>query len=145
MSDDLGEHMGLPQNPWRRRVAMASNPGREGRSSRRAGPPRTEAERLYVGDFSPNVRPIRRDDGAHQIAQGELGKARDWAQERHLSIDDELTYLREFEHITLARLLLARYRHGRDDRSIEDAERLLARLLRAADDGGRFRQRHRGS
>ena len=39
-----------------------------------------------------------------------------WARERRLSPDDELTYLREYEHITLARLLLARRRRRRRPR-----------------------------
>jgi len=43
---------------------------------------------------------------------------------------DDLSYLREFEHITLARVLLARH-------TIPDAMRLLKSLLRAADDGAR--------
>ena len=42
------------------------------------------------------------------VAQGRLGEALDWARERGLSVDDDLSYLREFEHITLARVLLAR-------------------------------------
>jgi len=64
------------------------------------------------------------------IAQGKLDEALEWMFERGLSVADELSYLREFEHITLTRLLLAR-------RAIADAMRLLDRLLRAADDGAR--------
>ena len=40
---------------------------------------------------------------------GQVGEALDWAREQGLSAADELSYLREFEHITLARVLLARY------------------------------------
>ena len=44
------------------------------------------------------------------VAQGRLGEALDWAREQGLSAEDDLSYLREFEHITLARVLLARYK-----------------------------------
>src|SRR5438270_3845683 len=57
-------------------------------------------------------------------------KALEWTRERGLSVTDDLSYLREFEHITLARVLLARH-------AIPDAMRLLKSLLRAADDGAR--------
>ena len=51
------------------------------------------------------------------IAQGELGEALGWARERGLSVDDDLSYLREFEHVTLARVLLAQARDDGADRS----------------------------
>ena len=40
-------------------------------------------------------------------------EALDWAREQGLSVDDDLSYVREFEHITLARVLLARSRDRR--------------------------------
>jgi LuxR family maltose regulon positive regulatory protein len=66
-----------------------------------------------------------------------LDKAKDWVREQGLSADDDLTYLREFEHITLARVLVARYRSDRAERPIHQAVGLLERLLRAAQEGGR--------
>jgi LuxR family maltose regulon positive regulatory protein len=57
--------------------------------------------------------------------------------ERNLSIDDELSYLHEFEHLTLARVLLARYRTGQDEQSLRDAMSLLERLRDAAEEGKR--------
>jgi LuxR family maltose regulon positive regulatory protein len=63
-------------------------------------------------------------------AQGELGAALGWAREHGLSVDDDLSYLREFEHVTLAGIVLAQ---GRTD----DAARLLHRLLTAAEAGER--------
>ena len=39
--------------------------------------------------------------------QGRLSEALGWAREKGLSVEDELSYLREFEHITLARVLIA--------------------------------------
>ena len=43
------------------------------------------------------------------VAQGELAAALAWARQHGLSADDELTYLREYEHVTLARVLLAEH------------------------------------
>ena len=70
-------------------------------------------------------------------AQGNVGEALGWAREQDLSVDDNLTYLREFEHITLAKVLLARYATDGDKSSLNEATRLLHRLLSAADAGGR--------
>jgi LuxR family maltose regulon positive regulatory protein len=66
-----------------------------------------------------------------------LDKALDWARQRGLSAKDELSYLREFEHITLARILLAQFKSGGSDNSIREAIGLLEGLLKAAEEGGR--------
>jgi LuxR family maltose regulon positive regulatory protein len=72
------------------------------------------------------------------IAQGRLAEALAWARERGLSADNELSYLGEFEHITLVRTTIASYRSGRDERSIHQAMSLLERVLRAAQAGERI-------
>src|SRR5207248_1819831 len=97
----------LPQNRYRWRVAMARIRQAEGDLSG-ALDLLNEAERVYVGDFFPNVRPVPALKARVRIAQGNLDEALGWARERGLSVDDDLSYLREFEHITLTRLLLAR-------------------------------------
>ena len=135
-SQELGEHIGLPQNRYRWRVAMARIREAEGDLGG-ALDLLNEAERLYVGDFFPNVRPVPALRARVRIAQGELGEALGWARERGLSVADDLSYLREFEHITLARVLLAGYTAERAERSIQEATRLLERLLRAAEEGQR--------
>jgi LuxR family maltose regulon positive regulatory protein len=60
-----------------------------------------------------------------------------WAGERAVSVDDEPDYLREFEHLTLARALVARFAADGDEGSITGAVRLLTRLRQAAEVGGR--------
>ena len=135
-SQDLGEHNGLPQNRYRWRVAMARIREAEGDLDG-ALDLLNEAERLYVGDFFPNVRPVPALRARVRVAQGELGEALGWARERGLSVDDDLSYLREFEHITLVRVLLAGYTAERAERSIQEATQLLERLLRAAEEGQR--------
>jgi LuxR family maltose regulon positive regulatory protein len=96
-----------------------------------------EAERLYMSDFSPNVRPIAALKTRVWLAQGRMADALDWAREQGLSADDELSYLHEFAHITLARMLLAQYTSNRAEHSLLDAIGLLARLLHAAEAGER--------
>ena len=135
-SQELGEHLGLPQNRYRWRVAMARIREAEGDLGG-ALDLLNEAERLYVGDFFPNVRPVPALRARVRVAQGEWGEALGWVRERGLSVDDDLSYLREFEHITLARVLLARYTAERAERSSQEATRLLERLLRAAEEGQR--------
>jgi LuxR family transcriptional regulator, maltose regulon positive regulatory protein len=135
-SQDLGEHTGLPQHRYRWRVAMA----RVREAERNLGGALdllNEAERLYVSDFFPNVRPVPALKARVWIAQGRFGEAFGWAREQGLSVDDDLSYLREFEHITLARALVARYQDERAERSIHEATRLLERLLPAAEAGDR--------
>ena len=141
-SKELGEHAGLPQNPYRWRVAMARIREAEGDLDG-ALDLLDEAERLYVGDFSPNVRPVAALRARVWIAQGALGEALGWAREQGLSVEDDLSYLREFEHITLARVLLAQDTAERAERVLAEATRLLERLLRAAEEGARTGSVHR--
>ncbi len=136
-SKELGEHAGFPQNRYRWYVAMARLREAQGNLSN-ALDMLDEAERLYMSDFSPNVRPIAALKTRAWVAQGRLGEALDWAREQGLSVEDTPTYLREFELITLARILLARYRSNRSEGSLRDAIGLLERLLQAAEEGGRM-------
>src|ERR1019366_8949370 len=126
-----------PQNQYRWRVAMARIRQAEGDLAG-ALDLLNEAERLYMGDMFPNVRPVPALKARVWIAQGSLGEALGWAHEQGLSVDDDLSYLREFEHITLARMFLARHQdEQRAEHSIHQATRLLDRLLLAAEEGGR--------
>jgi LuxR family maltose regulon positive regulatory protein len=84
-------------------------------------------------DFSPNVRPIPALRARVLAAQGRVGEALAWAREQGLSAADDLSYLREFEHVTLARALLAQHRAQRSESALHDPARLLRRLLRAAE------------
>src|SRR5207244_8532795 len=56
-----------------------------------------EAEGLYVDDFFPNVRPVAALRSRVWVAAGRLGEALGWARERGLSVDDDLSYLRELD------------------------------------------------
>jgi LuxR family maltose regulon positive regulatory protein len=136
-SEALGEPMGLAQNPYRWRVAMARVREAEGDLDA-AIELLDEAERRYTSDYFPNVRPIPAMKARVWIAQGRLDRAKAWAREQAVSADDDLSYLREFDHITLARLLGSSRRRG-GDRSMPDGADLLERLLHAAEAGQRTR------
>jgi LuxR family maltose regulon positive regulatory protein len=135
-SKELGERIGLPQNRSHWCVAMARIKEAQGDLDG-ALDLLHEAERLYMREFSPNVHPLAALKTQAWVAQGRLGEALGWAREQGLSVEDDLSYLREFEHITLARVILARYKSDRADRCILEAMGLLERLLIAAEEGGR--------
>jgi LuxR family maltose regulon positive regulatory protein len=135
-SRDLGEHLGLAQNPYRWHAAMARMRAAEGDLGGALAVV-DEADRLYVGDYFPNVRPIAALRARLLIAAGRSAEAGAWARERGLSAGDDLTYLREYEHVTLARILLGRAHQERDADSMGQTTQLLERLLGAALAGGR--------
>jgi len=135
-STQLGEHAGLPQHAYRWRVAAA-------RLRRTVGDAAgalillEEAVRAYNTDLSPPVRPVAAVKARAQLAHGDIAAGQRWAAERGLAPDDELGYLHEYEHITLARVLLAMHTTDRDSPSTDDVLRLVERLLAAAEEGQR--------
>jgi LuxR family transcriptional regulator, maltose regulon positive regulatory protein len=94
-----------------------------------------EAEAHEIRGPLPRVRPLPAMRARIRIAQGRVAEAADWARDRRLTVDDGLGYAREFEHVTLARILIARHERSGDE--LRDAARLLDRLLVAAEEGGR--------
>ncbi|MDQ4137577.1 MAG: LuxR C-terminal-related transcriptional regulator, partial [Actinomycetota bacterium] len=135
-SQDLGEHTGMPKHRYRWRVALAELRLSSGDATA-AAELLDEAERFYVPDMAPNVRPVPASRARAWLAQGSVVDALGWARDQGLSVEDDLSYVREFGHVTLARILLARHRLDRDERTLCDALGLLSRLLDAAESGGR--------
>jgi LuxR family maltose regulon positive regulatory protein len=89
-----------------------------------------DAKRVYIQTLIPDLRPIAALKARIYLKQGRSDKTRAWAAERGLSLADEVSYLHEFEHLTLARLEIAN--------PLVNA--LLTRLLQAAE-----AQKRRGS
>jgi LuxR family maltose regulon positive regulatory protein len=135
-SNELGESAGLPQHAYRWRVTMA-------RLRRARGDLDgaldliEEAAPLYDTDFSPPVRPVAAIRARVQLAHGDLDSALEWATECGLTADDELSYVHEYEHITLIRVVIARHVAGHGTSALDDAIRMLDRLLAAAEKGSR--------
>ncbi|WP_427131233.1 LuxR C-terminal-related transcriptional regulator [Pseudarthrobacter sp. S9] len=96
-----------------------------------------QAEQLYRRGFFPDVRPIAAMKARVWIAQGKLLQAADWARERGVSVTDDASYLSEFDHLTLVRLLIAQHRAHPDTGATDHAGPLLDRLLEAAETSGR--------
>jgi LuxR family maltose regulon positive regulatory protein len=127
---------GLPQNAHRRRIVAALVRLAEGDAGAAIGLV-DDAEQAYVGEYFPVTRPIPAVRARVRLAQRRLADATDWLAQRGLTGDDELDYLTEYEHVTLARILIARSTEEADDGLLRDAVALLDRLLASAEAGGR--------
>jgi len=90
-----------------------------------------QAEQRYRRGFFAEARPIEAMRARVLVLQGRLPEAQAWADARGLTPHDDLSYLREYAHITLVRLLIAQRNPA--------AAPLLQRLLDAAEAGGRAR------
>jgi len=135
-SGELGEQA-LIDWPYRWRLAQARLKEAEG-DLETALDLLDEARRLYVRTSMPDFHPIDALKARVYLRQGRLSEALAWAHERGLSVDDDLSYLGEFEHITLARVLIAQHQNYPLAGSIHEAIALLERLLQAAEAGGRM-------
>jgi LuxR family transcriptional regulator, maltose regulon positive regulatory protein len=80
------------------------------------------AQRGYVKNPIPIFQPIEAHKARVHLRQGRLDKAQAWARDRSLSVKDEASYLGEYEHLTLTRVLLA-------EGSFTGVHELLERLL----------------
>ena len=105
---DLGEAGSLPENRHRWYVAMARLRQAEGDLDA-AADLLEQAQALHLPGFFPDVRPIPALRARIDIARGRLDLARDWAREHHVTPVDDLSYLAECNHLTLARLLIAEH------------------------------------
>jgi LuxR family maltose regulon positive regulatory protein len=105
----LGERGSITENRHRWSVAMAQvrAAGGDYDTARHL---LDQAETMYRRGFYPDIRPIAAMKTRVQIAEGDLASAAEWAHDRGVSVDDDPDYLHEYEHLTLARLLLARHR-----------------------------------
>jgi LuxR family maltose regulon positive regulatory protein len=135
-SEELGEQA-LIDWPYRWRLAQARLKEAEG-DLETALDLLDEARRLYVRTSVLDFHPIDALKVRVYLRQGRLSEALAWARERGLSVDDDLSYLDEFEHVTLARILIAQYKNDPAAGSIHEAIALLERLLQAAEAGRRM-------
>jgi LuxR family maltose regulon positive regulatory protein len=131
----LGEQWGLPQYSYRSRAVTALLAEDDG-DFLAALDLWGEAERVYLGDFSPDVAPLAAHAARTRIRRGDVEGARRWAIDRGLEPGEPVSYLREFELVTLAELLLAEHRRDRDPERATTAQRLLGRLRTSAETSG---------
>jgi LuxR family transcriptional regulator, maltose regulon positive regulatory protein len=88
--------------------------------------------------FAPLLAHVAAAQARVWLARGDLTAAVHWAETSGLRADDEPNYLKEEEHLTFARVLIARGPEDPSGRLSDAALGLLDRLLRAAEDGGRM-------
>jgi LuxR family maltose regulon positive regulatory protein len=97
-----------------------------------------EARRVYVRNPVPNIRPVDSLMARIHLKQGRLSMAQEWMHKQGLSVEDEVSYLQEFEFLTLVRLLIAEYSRNKAEQSLLEALNLLDRLLINAESQGRM-------
>ncbi len=135
-SEELGEQAALEDWPYRWRIYRALVQEDQG-DLNSALDLLDEAGRFYFPTPVPNLRPVTALKTGVWLKQGRLAEALDWASQRELSAENELSYLREFEHLTLARVLMAQYEAQQNEKPLQEAMGLLKRLQKAAEAGGR--------
>jgi LuxR family maltose regulon positive regulatory protein len=135
-SKELGDEASLPRWHYRWCVAQAKIKEAEGNLDE-ALASLDEAERQYVRGPVPDIRSTAAMKARVWIKQGKLRNAQHWADEQELSVDDEPSYLREFDYITLARIKIAQCKNNGAECDIQEAMTLLACLLQAAEAGKR--------
>jgi len=97
-----------------------------------------QSERYYFNDPLPDVCPLSALKVRVLIKQGKIHAAKEWVKKQQLSLDDDLSYLNEFAHITLVRVLIAEYRYFNNNKALSDAKQFIKRLLIEAIRGKRI-------
>jgi LuxR family maltose regulon positive regulatory protein len=136
-SKELGEKAHLPVSRYRLCIDQARLKTAQG-NLEEALALLDEAQRLYIRTPLPDFCPISAVKARVWVAQDKLTKALEWVREQGLSINDAPSYLHEFEHVTLARVLTAQYQSDQGTGSTHEAIGLLDRLLQAAEEGKRM-------
>jgi ATP/maltotriose-dependent transcriptional regulator MalT len=107
----LAEHSSITENRYRWSVAAAQVHAASG-DDVGAVQLLDQAHALYRPGFYPELRPIAAMRARVQIAAADTAAAEEWAQDSGVTASEEVTFLREYEHLTLVRLLLARHLRG---------------------------------
>ncbi len=136
-NEELGEQAALPDWACRSHQALAKIK-QSAREFDEALDLLDEAERLYYRGPIPIVRPIEAQKVRIWLKQDRLSEALAWVRDQDLTIEDDLTFLREFEHITFARVLIAHYQADQTIGLLQQALSFLDRLLAVAEEGGRM-------
>lgn len=134
--EELGNRAVLTGDLSRVRTVMAKLEASLG-NSERALTLLDEADQLAIRSPMPDLQPVAARRALIWLAQGRVDEAASWAHEHDLKAEDQLSFMREFEHLVLARLLLAVGRLERSRDLLDRARSLLGGLLVAAEEGGR--------
>ncbi|MCA9913981.1 MAG: helix-turn-helix transcriptional regulator, partial [Anaerolineae bacterium] len=136
-SKSLGEHLAILT--WRQRYCVT-----EAQYYALLGDYETALEQLniaethYLQTAMPDIRPISAQKARIWIKQGRLDEVERWSQQQDAT-PEKLHYLKEYEHITLARYALAQFRLTNHSDSYNQANALLVQLRSEAERGSRLR------
>ena len=136
-SEALGEAAALPDWPYRLHLVKARIKEAEGDFDG-ALTLLEAAEILYYRSPIPNLQPLGALKAGLWLKQGKRQKALAWVREQGLSLDDPLSYLREFEHLMLIRVVLAQYQISGENEIMLATLAFLMRLRTAAEAGKRL-------
>lgn len=131
-SKESGETAALPRWRYRWCLAQAKIKAAEGNLDK-ALDSLNEAEQHYVRGPVPDVRTTAALKARLWVAQGRLVEAMRWGDTQGLTIDDDLAYLCEFDHITLVRILIAQQRRDQEEGRLQKAFAFLERLRQVAE------------
>jgi LuxR family maltose regulon positive regulatory protein len=134
----VDERLAMRENRFRLFVAMAKVAAADG-DMHGAFDHLDRAEQVDQPGFMPQLRPVPATRARMSIAQGELADAESWAMASGVTGIAGVDHRREFELLTLARLLIAQHRQQRDGNRAESAIALLVKLRAAAEMSGRRR------
>ncbi|MET4147345.1 LuxR C-terminal-related transcriptional regulator [Arthrobacter sp. UYCo732] len=96
-----------------------------------------QAEQLFRPGFFPDVRPIPAIKARVWIRQGKFSTAATWARAAGVAAADSVSYMQEYSHLTLVRLLMAQERAEPESGAAGGVIDLLDRLLASAAASGR--------
>jgi LuxR family maltose regulon positive regulatory protein len=96
-----------------------------------------QAQPMYLPGYFPEVRPTPAVLARTRIAQGRLADAAAWASQHQVSAEDRVSYLAEYNQLTLARLLIAQHCARQQPNILEDALTLLNRIVAVAEGADR--------
>ncbi|MEM8858112.1 MAG: LuxR C-terminal-related transcriptional regulator [Chloroflexota bacterium] len=136
-AEELGIRSVEPLYYWRHNVAMAQLKSEIGALDE-ALDLLDAAAAAWADIHIPTVQPIGAMKARVWSKQGQLGKALRWVKDRELSVEDELSFIQEFEHLTLVRILIAQSQQDQSRAILEQAALFLFRLEEAAEEGGRM-------
>ena len=129
-SAELAVILGLPENRDRRQIAEARLCVAKGQLAEALGH-FDEAEHFRIRGFYPVARPLPAMRVPVWIALGDLDSAIRWSTQSDVAFDDQPTFLREYELLTLIRVAIAVVDtvpiDPKLDRSLFLIDRLLAR------------------
>ena len=136
-AEGLGVRSVEPVYHWRHSIALAQLKAEQGAFDT-AHACLDDAEAVWAELFIPDLQPIEAIRTRVWLRQGDLSQPLVWVKERDLSVEDELSFLQEYEHLTFVRVLIAQFQQDQSRAIIEQAVMFLSRLEEAAKEGGRM-------